>query len=202
MFDERLKRFALGYEEYENAKALLIVNDINAKKEKIKQKQRLIEDLKYESDLIEQDMIRNIKVDLYSSAYNLFGYIPSSHFKEAQQYFKNNTDDEAKKKSFSFITNKIKEEILKNNNEFKLKEIVDYLYETAFEFEYEYKNHIIRIDIPMYSNAYIKNYNDLLYGYRLYIQTSSNCYELKFWNLDYRAFADSLEKYINDLKEE
>ena len=52
----------------------------------------------------------------------------------------------------------------------------------------------------MYSNAYIKNYNDLLYGYKLYLKTSSNCYELKFYDLNYKTFADSLEKYINELE--
>ena len=201
MFNEELKKFALGYEAYENAKALEIVNNINNKKEKMKQKQKLIEDLKYESDLIEQDMINNIKVDLYQSSYNLFGYISASHFIDAQRYL--HTDDKEKKKeykkSFTFITNKIKENILKNNNEFKLKDISNYFYETSFEFEYKYKNHIIRIDIPIYSNAYTKNYNDLLYGYKCYLNTSEHCYELKFYDLNYKTFADKLEKYINEL---
>lgn len=202
MFNEELKKFALGYEAYENAKALEIVNNINNKKEKMKQKQKLIEDLKYESDLIEQDMINNIKVDLYQSSYNLFGYISASHFIDAQRYL--HTDDKEKKKeykkSFTFITNKIKENILKNNNEFKLKDISNYFYETSFEFEYKYKNHIIRIDIPIYSNAYTKNYNDLLYGYKCYLNTSEHCYELKFYDLNYKTFADKLEKYINELE--
>lgn len=204
MFSEELKKFALGYEVYENTKALEIVNNIKNKKEKMKKKQTLIEDLKYESDLIEQDMINNIKIDLYHSSYNLFGHISASMFTEAICYFNKRVDDKEKKKeykkSFNFITNKIKEEILKNNNEFKLKDITDYFFKTAFEFEYKYKNHIIRIDIPIYSSAYIKNYNDLLYGYRLYLKTSSNCYELKFYDLNYKTFADSLEKYINDLE--
>ena len=104
------------------------------------------------------------------------------------------------KKSFKFITDKIKKEILKDNNDFKLKDISNYFYETSFEFEYEYKNHIIRIDIPMYSSAYTKNYNDLLYGYKLYLETNPHCYELKLWDLNYKTFADSLETYIKDLE--
>lgn len=202
MFNEELKKFALGYEAYENAKALEIVNNINNKKEKMKQKQKLIEDLKYESDLIEQDMINNIKIDLYQSSYNLFGYISASHFIDAQRYL--HTDDKEKKKeykpSFKLITDRIKKEILKDNNEFKLKDISNYFYETSFEFEYKYKNHIIRIDIPIYSNAYTKNYNDLLYGYKCYLNTSEHCYELKFYDLNYKTFADKLEKYINELE--
>ena len=204
MFNEELKKFALEYEIHENTKALEIVNNIKNKREKIKQKQKLIEDLKYESDLIEQDMINNIRVNLNNSSYNLFGYISASMFTEAICYFNKRVNDKEKKKeykkSFNFISNKIKEEILKNNNEFKLKDITNYFFETAFEFEYKYKNHIIRIDIPIYSSAYIKNYEDLLYGYRLYIKTSTNSYELKFWDLNYQTFADSLEKYINNLE--
>ena len=199
---EQAQEFITGLKNYENTKALVIVNDINSKKEKIKQKQKLIEDLKYESNLIEQDMINNIKIDLYNSSYNLFSYISASHFIDAQRYL--HTDDKEKKKekkkSFTFITNQIKENILKNNNEFKLKDISNYFYETSFEFEYKYKNHILRIDIPMYSSAYIKNYEDLLYGYRLYLQTSSHCYDLKFYDLNYKTFADKLEKYINELE--
>lgn len=199
---EQVQEFISGLENYENTKALVIVNDINSKKEKIKQKQKLIEDLKYESNLIEQDMINNIKIDLYHSSYNLFSYISASYFIDAIRYL--HTDDKEKKKeykkSFTFITNQIKENILKNNNEFKLKDINNYFFETSFEFEYEYKNHIIRIDIPMYSNAYIKNYEDLLYGYKCYLNTSEHCYELKFYDLNYKTFADKLEKYINKLE--
>lgn len=204
MFNEELKKLALGQEKYENAKALEIVNTIKKKKEKIKQKQTLIEDLKYESYLIEQDMINNIKVDLCHSSYNLFGYISSSRFVEAQHYLTSKIDDKEKKKeykkSFNFITNKIKEEILKNNGDFKLKNIVSYFYETTFQFEYEYKNHTVRIDIPIYSNADIKNYEDLLYGYKLFLKTSSSSYKLALYNLDYQAFANELEKYINSLE--
>ena len=202
MFNDEINKFILGYEAYENAKALEIVNNIKNKNEKMKQKQKLIEDLKYESDLIEQDMINNIKVDLYQSSYNLFGYISASHFIDAQRYL--HTDDKEKKKeykpSFKLITDRIKKEILKDNNEFKLKDISNYFYETSFEFEYKYKNHIIRIDIPMYSSAYTKNYNDLLYGYKCYLNTSEHCYELKFYDLNYKTFADKLEKYINELE--
>lgn len=200
MFNEELKRYALRYEVYENAKALEIADNIKKKKEKIKQKQTLIEDLKYESGLIEQDMINNIKVDLYNSSYNLFVCVSASRFTDAQKYFRNNTSAEIKKQSFDFIIALIKENILKNNDDFKLKDISNYFDGTAFEFEYEYKNHTIRIDIPMYSSAYINNYNDLLYGYKLYLKTGSNVYELKFWDLNYKTFADSLEKYINDLE--
>ena len=202
MFDEEINKFILGYEAYTNIKALDIVNNINNKKEKMKQKQKLIEDLKYESDLIEQDMINNIRVDLHQSSYNLFGYISASYFIDAQRYLHTNVKENKKeyKPSFKLITNRIKKEILKDNNEFKLKDISNYFYETSFEFDYKYKNHIIRIDIPMYSSAYTKNYNDLLYGYKCYLNTNEHCYELKFYDLNYKTFADKLEKYINELE--
>lgn len=201
--DGMLKTFADTLEVQRLAEAKNIIDGINNKKRKIKAKKEQIEDLQYESDLITRDIINTIKIDLYRSEYNLFSMISANTFWEAWTYkgTKKWDDKEKKKefkKSYNFIVDRIKEEILKNNDEFKLINIIDSNYSTFYNFEYEYKDIKIGISIPIYIHANKDNYEDLLKGYRALICQSGACWQQIICDLNYREVADKLESYLKE----
>ena len=206
MLKEDINLFARNFEERAKLIAEQTIKDIEYKQTKLKNKQDLINDLQYEVRLITDDIINDIKTYVYRSDYNLFQMITPNMFWECWRYKgSNNLKDEDKekyKKSYKFITNRIKDDILKNNKEFELTSIIDYNYSTFYTFEYKYKNIKLRIDIPMYPNARENNYQELLRGYSLYLCTSNTSCELIYHNLNYEKVADFLENYVKEKVED
>lgn len=192
--NDELLRFVGSLEKYNLEKAKNIVKTINNKQMKLKAKEEQIEDLQYESNLIEIDIIDDIKNDLYRSDFNLFCMITPNGFDETWRYSRDNTKEDYKK-SYNFVTNRIKEYILKNNKDYKLQSVINYNFGVYYEFEYKYKNKVIRIDVPMYPAANKDNYKELMHGYRVYLQTSSNCWKQIYCNIDYKEITNFLEDY-------
>lgn len=182
-----------------SSEAKNIIDEINNKQNKLQKKEEQIYDLKYEARLIAEDIVNTIKIDIYRSTYNLFRTITPNIFWGCWRYSNDKESAKDYKESFDTIINMIEKNILKNNTNFKLYKIYDYNYGTYYEFEFTYIDTKLRIDIPMYNNASINNYKELLAGYRLYLNTSENSSTKIYQSIDFRELADFLEKYVQSL---
>ena len=195
-----------NYEDMEGEKAKYVLDEIKLRLERKNQKDKLIEELNYEKDLITQNIISIIRNDLAYTKYNLFAGYNREMFSKAWRYinFKKDKDDIDKetkkdfKKSFDFVANTIMENILLNNKDFKLKEIYDYNFSQGYEFIYEYKNHKFSINIPMFSNTDEKNYSQMLSGYKISHFESKYTSMQIICGLDYTKVANDFKQWLVD----
>ena len=187
-----------------------VICDIKNKQSKLKSKKEQAENLNYESDLILKDIIDDIKHRLSYSSCNIFYGFKAELLNKAWRYFHRKGNDlsgdkekmKEYKMAYKIVVDTIKSDILKNNADYELKHIVDYWFGTAYEFEYKYKDEVIRIDIPVFSSANKENYQYLLCGYRVFIQESKNCYTEVISGLDPNEVADRLEKMFAESEED
>jgi hypothetical protein len=192
-----------NYETMESEKAKYVLDEIKLRQERKKKKDKLIEELNYEKDLITHDIINIIRSDLTYTKYNLFVGYNQEMFSKAWRYInlRKDADKEVKKdykKSFDFVTHIIEENILSGNKDFKLKEIYDYNFSQAYEFIYEYKDHKFSISIPMFANTNEKNYLQMLYGYRISHYESKHTSMQIIYGLDYTKVANDFKQWLED----
>lgn len=195
-----------SYESVQEEKAKYVLDEIKLRQERKNKKDKLIEELNYEKDLITHDIINIIRSDLAYTQYNLFVGYNQEMFSKTWRYInfkkdKNDIDKEVKKdykKSFDFVTHIIEENILLGNKDFKLKEIYDYSFSQAYEFIYEYKNHKFSISIPMFANTNEKNYLQMLYGYRISHYDSKHSSRQIIYGLDYTKVANEFKQWLED----
>lgn len=194
-----------SYEAMQGEKAKYVLDEIKLRQERKNQKDKLIEELTYEKDLITHDIINIIKSDLAYTQYNLFAGHNQEMFSKTWKYinFKKseNIDKETKKdykKSFDFVTNIIMENILLGNKDFKLKEIYDCNFSQAYNFIYEYKNNKFSINIPMFANTNEKNYLQMLYGYCISHYDSKHSSRQIIYGLDYTKVANDFKQWLKD----
>lgn len=192
-----------SYEAMQGEKAKYVLDEIKLRVERKNQKDKLIEELNYEKDLITHDIISIIKNDLAYTEYNLFAGHNQEMFSKAWRYInlKKDIDKETKKdykKSFDFVTHIIEENILSGNKDFKLKEIYDYNFSQGYDFIYEYKDHKFSISIPMFANTNEKNYSQMLYGYRISHYESKHTSMQIIYGLDYTKVANDFKQWLED----
>ena len=212
-FDE-LYRFAEGFEKAEFDKADFVVSEINKRLEREKTKQKQIEELAYEKNLITKDIIDTIKYDLCNSKYNLFWGLKTEIFNKAWKYFWHKKDkdwwgedkEEAKKKkkeyksSFDYVIDTIKRNILSNDDTYELTEILDSNFSRAYCFQYKYKDQTIQLTIPMWHCADADTYQEMLRGYVLNYQSPKYkcCWDFICCDIDYRKVSIVLADWVKE----
>lgn len=184
-----------------------IQQQLDLRLERFKQKQTLIDELTYEKQLIEADIIDIIRVDIHNSRYNiLYGMYDKIYMnvfryfwhKDDKEWFKTNEEDETELKSvFEYALDIIKNAFFPQYN-FELVEVIDFWYSTSYEFHFKYKDKMIDIAIPCFSHANKENYMHLLGGYRVLYQEDKHVWKTIASDLDYHKVAQQLQQWIEE----
>lgn len=189
----------------EDSRNQYIKQQLDLRIERFKQKQHLIDELTYEKQLIESDILDVIKTDIHNSSYNiLYGMYDKIYLsiwqyfwhKDDKEWFKTHEENEAELKSvYEYALDRIKDAFFPQYD-FELVEIIDFGYSTSYEFHYKYKDQMIEIVIPCFSHANKDNYEYLLGGYRVLYQQSTHVWSTIAFDLDYHKVAQQLQQWI------
>ena len=180
--DDDMKQTFLRMQKAQDEEDRLLILELDAKYEKLKQKHAQIENLKYEESLIKGDIIRYISERLY-------------HNKKDE--FSKDEDWDSYKKSFNYVTKTIQQAFFSNPNDFELKEVLDYNHSQSTEFRYIYKKNKkkdVIIEIPNFNCCDDNNFLDLMLGYRVCYHE----YENVISTLARSWFVDELKQKIDD----
>lgn len=179
--------------------------ELNLRVERFKNKQHEINELTYEKELIEDDIIDVIKTNVHNSKCGLFWGIRDSIFTDTHRYFWHKDDNkwseedkEKYKTSYEYVIETLKEKFFKDYNDVELIEVVEFWYGVSYEFTYKYKNQTIRIEVPCYSMANKENYGYLLNGYRALYAENEYSWNTIAYGVDYRDIIEPLHKWMDE----
>lgn len=137
---------------------------INLYFDKIEDKKSKIEDLTFEKDLIEKDLIEQVKN--LECAYEVrFTAFKPGRFALAFNHDKEALEEITKLMNYAFFDDDSDVEFIK---------IIMFGYAWAYDFYYKYKDKVFVIRVPMFNTACKENIYYLLQGYTLYEQVSEN----------------------------
>ena len=181
-----------------------ILDKIDYRQGLINEKNKTINNLNYEKELITEDIVKLVK-GLNSSELSLIWGATSKQYHDAwlwnQQNVINNKNIDELENSYKLVTMQIKDRLLLNNKKIKLKDISMYGYdEMGYSFYFEYKKHTFEIYVPMFERATKENYEDMLLGYKLLIKTSEYTWDTIICDLNYNVVAQKLKEYIENLE--
>lgn len=201
-----LEKFAIEQEAKRQIETKKLLDKINYRQGLINEKDKKIENLNYEKELITDDIISIIK-SFTSSEMSLIWGVSNLYYDDTWRYFhyKDEIEDEEKKKkiknTYDLVLMQLKSKILLENKKFKLQNIYFYGYEKRFySFVYEYKKYIFEIRIPMYDLANKETYKDMLLGYQVLIKTGEYSWSIIISDLHPNVVANKLKEYIEKLE--
>lgn len=205
----------------EKAKAEYALSEVKLRLEKAENKQKEIDNLTYEKSLIMSNAVDIIKEDISESHYNIFRFLNMGdclHKAWKYSYLKNegrlvelpeeSENDESRddyQRDYDFVVTMIKRRLIsdKYRDRCELIEIVNYNYSVAYEFTFRTKDDIeFTIWMPVFLNADINNYREMLSGYALYFNSSEYVIDCAFRELDTDVYSQKLEEWLdNQIKE-
>lgn len=191
-----------NFDDREKAINIRIINELDRRKERIKLKEAAIEELKYEKDLIFNDMLSIIRNDLANSASNVFRGFDSDLYRKAWKYFwyKDNLSDSEKetyKGIFDFMLSIITINFFGKELEKEVifKEVIQ-SWTSGYTFSFEYKDQEIQIFIPTFSTVNAENYAEIMSGYRINYRERPACYGYVCGGLDYSEVGEKLQAWM------
>lgn len=199
-----LEQFIQEQEAKRQIETKNILDKIDYRQGLINEKNKIINTLNYEKELITEDIVKLVK-GLNFSELSLIWGATSKQYHDAwlwnQQDVINNKNIDELKNSYKLVTLQIQDRLLLNNKKIKLKDISLYGYdEIGYSFYYEYKKHTFEIYVPMFERATKENYKDMLLGYKLLIKTSEYTWDTIIRDLNYNVVAQKLKEYIENLE--
>ena len=185
-----------------------LLDSLLSKQEKVINKNKLINDLSYEKDLIIKDIIESIKTQLsLSTASLLYGANPIIYH-DAWMYFHNvdkikEENREHYKQAFTQVVDMITRKILINDKQFKLCDILFVGYdEEAYEFKYNYGLQSFSIKVPIFEHANEQNYISMLNGCIIYYHKTESTYTQILHNIDINQLALDFKEWLQNNKKE
>lgn len=198
MKTKELKGMFDDFEQSQYEKAKFHISQLEQKYMYLYKKESDIANLTYEKELIEFDIMRKIEDEISCSTANLFlGLMLNKVYNNAYEYFKEKKKEY--KNDFIFLTSRIKHDILKNNDNFKLQDMTNLNYGTHYVFTYKYKSKLFDICIPNFQNVNTKNWKDLFDGYMIY-KVENMVNTRIFYGLDYKKVSEDFNEYIKGLE--
>lgn len=195
----------------ETSRAAYVKSEIDKRIEKHKQKEEELENLKYESNLILDDILGTIKEDLDESYYNIFKWFARDIVAKAWRFSRNEKEEFIKdekeyedcKTRYDVVINRVKQELIpeKYHKGLKIIEIIDYNWESAYEFKFKYKTLEFIICVPMFHHATKENYMDMLSGYKLKLEDKTHVIteiSTEFKELNPEKFREKFGEWIGE----
>ena len=198
-----------SFESKEKREKQELLDKIKKVQDRLANKEKAIEELKYEHSLIFGDLCNIISNDLRNSVFNIFKGFTSDVFWKAWRWscHKNIVDEELKKgnltkeeynsykTAFDMTVFMVKDKFfgdLKAKVEFK--EIIQF-WTVGYDYIYAYKNQEVSIFIPVF-HADIKDYCYALVGYRAGYKESEHVQGYIASGLEYKEVAEKLQDWL------
>lgn len=209
--DDMMKELNARIDAEEAAKKKALLDKIELIKTRMANKDKVIEELKYERDLIFGNLCSVISNDLRMSSFNLFMGFNSDMFWKAWRWssrkstldeeLKNGdiTNDEYKQHKFCFdlATNTVRERFFGDfKDKVKFKEII-MAWTIGYDFVYLYRDQEITVFIPLFS-ANEKDWEYALIGYRANYRESEYVTECICSGLEYKEVAAKLQDWMHN----
>ena len=178
----------------ESKRTQQILNQIDLKEQRLSDKMAAISQLQYEKELIEKDIVDTIKTDLNTSYINLFRFLNPNLLSDIWREWLNKSNDKQFKYNLNYVLNIIKSKLLNNDDNFVLKNILDFCFSAAYEFIFDYKGQEILVYIPAFTNVTEKNKPYIMCGYMIQYKENEHT-----WTSITNGF--DTDKISKDLKE-
>ena len=189
-----------------------LLDKIKTIQDRLSNKDKAIEELQYERDLIMGNLCYTINYDLKNSSFNIFMGFTDEMFWKAwrlynhkevveEEFAKGEVDEnyyKSHKTALSYTDSLIREKFF--GKEFKDKvKLIELLktWTTGYSYTYKYKKQEIMIFIPIFS-ADEKTYPEALYGYRVNFKRSEYGWDFIASDLDYKKVAEKLQDWIKN----
>ena len=197
------------FEEQEKKEKQEVLDKINKVQDRLTNKDKAIEELQYERNLIFGNLCSIISNDLKNSAFNIFRGFTSDTFWKAWRWscHKDIIDKELEKGDLTkeeYKSHKtafdVTVSIVKNNffgdlkDKVKFKEIIMF-WTVGYNYVYTYKKQEVSIFIPIF-HADDKDYYYALSGYRANYKESDHCEGFIASGLDYKEVAEKLQDWL------
>ena len=184
--------------EFEEQHASQLLNQLDLKEKRLADKTAILSQLQYEKELIEKDIIDTIKTALNVSCLNIFRYFNSDLLSDIWRGWLNK--DKGKDKQFqsnlNYALNIIKSKLLNNDDDFKLKDIIDFCYSAAYEFIFDYKGQEILVYIPVFANITQENKPYIMCGYSIQYRESEYTWTLITSGFDTIKISKDLKEWL------
>ena len=186
--------------DHENKTAQQVLKQIELKEQRLTDKMATLSQLQYEKELIEKDITNTIKTELNNSYINIFRYLNANLLGDIWRGWMNKDKETNKEKdkqfkyNLNYILSIIKSKLLNNDDNFKLKDILDFCWSAAYEFVFDYKGQEILVYIPIFANVTEKNKPYIMCGYMIQYKENEHT-----WTSITSGF--DTDKISKDLKE-
>lgn len=205
---ERFRR-ALVIKQSEAEKGLL--EALNYRVERLKAKQKAINELKYDEQVITNDIITFMKDQIYCSTLNKFVGATGQTIWEAWRWFNKNpleeqTDKDIKwdecKKSFEYISHLMSMYYLIDYKNFKLEEMLLNRFDNSLDLGYVYEptKRKIKITLPNFQAINADSYIYLLNGFIVRYAEYEHVYGILIQSWDIEKIQKAIDKYVKEGK--
>jgi hypothetical protein len=207
--DETMKELHERWEAEEAAKKQVLLDEIKQAQDRIAAKDKAIEEMKFERELIFNNFLGIINNKLRMSSFNIFYGFNSDMFWKAWRWVnhKDTVDRELKNKEitkeeynnhklcFEMTVHSVQEKFFGDlKDQVKFKELIK-CWTTGYDYTYTYKDQEIIVFIPLFS-ADEKSWHEALGGYRVNYKESEYCNGWVCGGLDYKKVAKELQDWM------
>lgn len=184
----------------ENRQAKQILKQIELKEQRLTDKTNVIAQLQYEEKLIEKDIVDTIKTELNTSSINIFRYFNPDLLSDIWRGWLSKEKGKQFKDNLNYVLSIIKSKFLNNDDDFKLKDILDFCWSAAYEFIFDYKGQEILVYIPVFANATEKNKPYIMCGYMVQYKENEHTWTSITSGFDTTKISQDLKEWLEDGK--
>lgn len=184
----------------ENKQALQILKQIELKEQRLTDKTNVITQLQYEKELIERDIVDTIKIELNNSYINIFRYLNADLLSNIWRGWLSKEKGKQFKYNLDYVLSIIKSKMLNNDDNFILKDILDFCYSAAYEFIFDYKGQEILVYIPVFANVTEKNKPYIMCGYMIQYKENEHTWTSITSGFDTNKISKDLKEWLSNDK--
>ena len=189
--------------EFEEQHASQLLNQLDLKEKRLADKTAVLTQLQYEKELIEKDIVDTIKTALNVSCLNIFRYFNSADLlSNIWRGWLNKSKDKQYKYNLNYILSIIKSKLLNNDDNFILKDIIDFCYSAAYEFIFDYKSQEILVYIPVFANITQENKPYIMCGYMIQYKENEHTWAGITKGFDIAKINQDLKEWLGEERNE
>lgn len=182
----------------ENKQAQQVLKQIELKEQRLTNKTNVITQLQYEKELIEKDIVDTIKTELNNSYINIFRYLNADLLSDIWRGWMNKSKDKQFKYNLDYVLSIIKSKLLNNDDNFILKDILDFCYSAAYEFIFDYKGQEILAYIPVFANITQENKPYIMCGYMVQYKENEHTWASITSGFDTNKISKDLKEWLKN----
>ncbi len=196
-----------GYETYQDVTKAYILAEFEKRTDRLKEKEKALEEIAYEKYLVENDIVNVIKEDVGMSSINLFnGFTPkllhNAYLHGNGHKYDEDTEQDLKDRenSFNYVDLLIRRWFFLDNKDYKFAgEVIDWNFSTSYNFAYTIRGHKVWACIPNFAGVNEKNWREIMGGgYVVRYMESENTIGWIVSDMDYKKIGPALKEWVDE----